>query len=202
MEAAPFEAQFSTNGTERMRGQILQADAASGSGIILGSDGNRYSFSEGDWRGAEAPASGIEVDFIPGEGVAREIFPLPSPPTTGPSPTNQSRSPASEGSSVILGVIGIGLLLLGFIIPVLPTVAAFIIGLIGADSAKRHNNETGLILSRIAWMGSLALMIVGAVLLALAAAFAWPLLDLMFDHLRMIIREESVRTALAALIGA
>ena len=44
-----------------------------------------------------------------------------------------------------LGIIGILCLALGFAIPILPTIAAFVLGLIGASSAKRHDNSTGLI---------------------------------------------------------
>lgn len=61
-----------------MRGQVPSTDNAGG--IIAGSDGKRYGFGAADWRGPVAPEAGAEVDFISGEGVAHDIFPLPGRP--------------------------------------------------------------------------------------------------------------------------
>ena len=94
-----------------------------------------------------------------------------------------------------LGVIGILCLILGFVVPLLPTVAAFIVGLIGADSAKRHNNDTGLILSRISWIGALVFLVIGFILLMLAMMFAWPLLDLMWQIMLQIASDEQAQRA-------
>src|SRR5262245_60224016 len=129
-----------------MQGQILEASAAK-SGMILGDDGNRYTFTAADWRTADAPAAGVRVDFVPGEGgAAREIFPLPGaapvPPAgtataatlTPPSTSYPPRPPANN--SQLLGWIGIVCLVIGFILPIIiPTIAAMILGLIGADTA-------------------------------------------------------------------
>ncbi|HHY48478.1 MAG TPA: hypothetical protein GYA10_01840, partial [Alphaproteobacteria bacterium] len=115
-----------------MRGQVLQA-GPNGDGLILGADGNRYSFSREDWKGIPAPVAGDEVDFIAGDGRAGDIYPLPAPKAV-PAAVAAAQT---EGSSVMLGTIGILCLVLGFVIPVLPTIVAFIVGLVGADSAKR-----------------------------------------------------------------
>lgn len=162
-----------------MQGQVLQADAATQSGIILGDDGNRYQFAFAEWRAAGQPAAGLIVDFLAAEGTAREIFPLA---TVNQRPTPSVVVQPSEGNSVLLGGLGLGSLALGFVIPVIPTIAAFVLGLIGADDAKRHKNATGLLLSRIAWIGALALMLVGILLLAFGFA-------VMRDVLGMMMRD-------------
>jgi hypothetical protein len=188
-----------------MRGQVLQVDAAVGSGIILGSDGNRYSFNRSDWKGPSTPASGAEVDFISGDGVAQDIFPLPGSSSSASAyaaSTARVAAPPrsqSEGSSVLLGVIGILCLVLGFVVPLIPTIAAFILGLIGADSAKRHNNESGLILSRISWIGAVILLVAGILLLVAMMLFAWPLLDVIWQYVMQVAREETAQSALLAL---
>ncbi|MHB1103603.1 MAG: hypothetical protein ACYC0C_12700 [Devosia sp.] len=184
-----------------MQGQILRVEAGRRSGVILGNDGNRYSFSEPDWKVADPPATGLNVDFIAADGQAAEIFPLPGQAGGSPSAAPARPQPvagaptAAEGSSVLLGLIGTGCLVLGFIIPLLPTIAAFVLGLIGADSAKRHNNQTGLILSRVAWIGALVLIVIGVLLLAWAAAFAWPFLELMLNYLPHVADEQPAQSA-------
>lgn len=184
-----------------MQGQILQLQAERRSGVILGNDGNRYSFLEMDWKGGDAPAAGLNVDFIAADGRAAEIFPLPSQTGSAPSAAPARPQPmvsaaaAAEGSSVLLGLIGIACLVLGFVIPLLPTIAAFVLGLVGADSAKRHNNQTGLILARVAWIGALVLIVIGVLLLTWAAAFAWPFLELMFNYMVHVGNEQWAQSA-------
>ena len=176
-----------------MQGQILEANAAAKSGTILGDDSNRYGFSAVDWRAAEVPGPGMRVDFVPGDGsVAREIFPLPgtmsggsptmaAPAMSGPPPQSYPPRPPTNNSQM-LGWIGIACLFLGFILPILlPTIAAFILGLIGADTAKRHNDSTGLVLSRIAWIGAVATFALGILLLVFAFAFIWPFFAVLID---------------------
>jgi hypothetical protein len=175
-----------------MRGQILEV-RTSGGGTILGADGNRYSFGRPDWRGPGEPPTGGEVDFIAGSGTAAEIFPLPGRPQASASSFSAASSVAAapaaavqsrnEGSSVVLGVIGIVCLVLGFVVPVVPTIAAFVLGLAGADSAKRHNNDSGLVLSRIAWIGAVVLTAISVLVIVALAIFAWPLLEIIFAYI-------------------
>ena len=181
-----------------MEGQILQVEPGQRSGLILGADGNRYGFSSPDWKPSDAPATGLRVDFVATDGRATEIFALPGQANAPPAPAamSQPAGMVNEGSSVMLGLIGIGCLLLGFVIPVLPTVVAFILGLVGADSAKRHNNNTGLILSRVAWIGALILMAIGVLLLVFAASFAWPFLQMLLDNLMEMARQQPTHVAL------
>ena len=62
-----------------------------------------------------------------------------------------------------LGVagIGVGCLALGFILPVVPTIIAFVLGVIAAAQARSDGEETALLLARIAWIGALVLLAVG-----------------------------------------
>jgi hypothetical protein len=184
-----------------MRGQVLQAEAAGG--VLLGSDGNRYTFETGDWKGPAAPAAGTEVDFITDGSAARDIFPVPGRgPGNGTGWSGAQRAasgagggagqPAPGGSSVVLGSSGIVCLLLGVLFPiVVPTIVALILGLIGADSGKRHSNDTGLLLSRIAWIGAAVLIVLGIVTLILIMIFAWPLLALGLEILAQIMDQST-----------
>ena len=124
-------------------------------------------------------------------GAAREIFPLPGAAAGAatarpvmaanvPPPNYPPRPP--QNNSQVLGWIGVACLILGFILPIiLPTIAAMILGLIGADTAKRHNDSTGLVVSRIAWIGAVVTMALGVLLIVLALAFAWPFLAALFQ---------------------
>lgn len=157
-----------------MRGQLL--DSSRAGGLILGEDGKRYSFAAKDWKGAEPAVAGIGVDFVEEVGVAREVYPLRVAPPVAASP--------GEGNSVLLGWLGIACLVLCFVFPVLPLIGALGLGLAGAADAKRHNNATGLALSRVAWIGALVLVGLVVALLVWAAMFAWPLIDVI---LRLIL---------------
>lgn len=190
-----------------MRGQILQTET-SGGGTIAGSDGNRYTFARSDWKGPSEPLAGAEIDFIAGQGTAGEIFPLPGRAGLGGTSYSTAASSASaatataqksEGSSVLLGWLGIACLVISFVIPVLPLVVAFILGLIGASSAKRYNNENGLTLSRIAWIGALVLFVVGVLVVVALLIFAWPLIYVFW----LMIMDEVAKSGMttAALLG-
>ena len=71
---------------------------------------------------------------------------------------------------MVLGMVALGCLAVGFIIPVLPTIAAFVLGVIGAAQARTENDDTALLLSRIAWIGALVLLSIG--LIAMLAVFS------------------------------
>lgn len=58
-----------------MRGEILRYDDGSGTGLISGDDGNRYAFKRADLQQLKPVATGMKVDFVPGEGGnASEVF--------------------------------------------------------------------------------------------------------------------------------
>ena len=59
-----------------MRGEILSYDAVSGEGLISGDDLMRYRFSRLDVGGAQDPAPGLRIDFVPIDDRAAQIIPL------------------------------------------------------------------------------------------------------------------------------
>ncbi|WP_066723735.1 hypothetical protein [Sphingomonas pituitosa] len=61
-----------------MKGQILGVE--SGSGIILGEDGQRYRFTPLDWKDVQPPAAQDQVDFVALSGQATEIYRMQASP--------------------------------------------------------------------------------------------------------------------------
>lgn len=141
-----------------MRGTILGVH--DGRGVLIGPNEQRLEFPLSEWRSVGTPGPGQIVDFVEEGGQARGVFAVPGASVTG----------AAHSGATVLGAIGCGCLLLGFIIPLIPTIVAFVLGVIGAGQARGENDETGLLLSRIAWIGALVLLVVG--FLALLAVFA------------------------------
>lgn len=141
-----------------MRGTILGMH--DGRGVLLAGD-QRLEFPMSEWRSTGAPTSGQIVDFIEEGGQARAVFVVPGA-TNAAAPTRYS-------GAFVLGAIGVGCLVLGFVIPLLPTIAAFVLGAIGASQAQAERDETALLLSRIAWIGALVLLSIG--ILATLAIF-------------------------------
>ena len=57
-----------------MRGKVLSFDDYTGSGLISGDDGGRYTFTRGGLMGAREVIPGAEVDFEVTDGVASNIY--------------------------------------------------------------------------------------------------------------------------------
>ena len=166
-----------------MRGQVLETSAAGGH--ILGEDGQRYKFMGTDWKSAGGGEAGTPVDFVAVGERATQVFAVRS---SGGGWEAAAR-PTGGDSSVLLGWLGIACLVLSFAIPVLPLAGAFLFGLIGASSAKARGNATGLLLSRIAWIGAAVLTVIGLVLIIWFAAYAWPFFEVMWQIFVGIVRE-------------
>lgn len=128
-----------------MRGTILGVH--DGRGVLTGADERRIEFPMSEWRSAGAPVAGQVVDFVEENGEARAVFAVPGAVIGRPA-----------SGAMVLGAIAVGCLGLGFIIPIIPTVAAFVLGVIGAGQAQAERDETALLLSRIAWIGALVLL--------------------------------------------
>jgi hypothetical protein len=135
-----------------MRGTILGVH--DGRGILLGVNDQRLDFPLSEWRSAGAPVAGQSVDYLDDGGQARAVFAVPG--AVGRAP------PAS--SSMILAGIAVGCLALGFIIPIVPTIIAFVLGVIAAAQARPEREETALLLARIAWIGALVMLGLGLLL--------------------------------------
>lgn len=132
-----------------MRGTILGVH--DGRGVLLGADERRLEFPLSDWRSAGTPVAGQIVDFVEEGGQARAVFAVPG----------AVASASATSSSRVLAWIAIACLVVGFIIPILPTIAAFVLGVIGAGQAQQDRDETALLVSRIAWIGAAVLIVIG-----------------------------------------
>jgi hypothetical protein len=156
-------------GGKSMRGTILGVDGQRG--VLLDISDRRFEFALSEWRTPGLPRPGQVVDFVEQDGEARAVFLVPG-----------QAAPAAQSNSVMLGAFSVGCLALGFIIPLVPTLAALILGVLGAKRAHIDNDETGLILSRIGWIGALVLLIVGIVALAAVATMLGGLAGLWALH--------------------
>ena len=144
-----------------MRGTILGVHG--GRGVLI-ADERRLEFPMNEWRSAAPPVAGQIVDFVEENGEARAVFAVPGAFAAGGAARGYS-------GSFMLGAIGVGCLVLGFVIPLLPTIAAFVLGCIGASQAQAEHDDTALLLSRIAWIGAVVLLAVG--ILAMLAVLAF-----------------------------
>lgn len=79
-----------------MRGEILTYDQATGMGVVLGDDTDRYVFNASEVRTPLPLARGDKVDFVPQDGQATEIFVLRGP-------TVLPAAPAGGGGAFDLG---------------------------------------------------------------------------------------------------
>jgi TM2 domain-containing membrane protein YozV len=91
-----------------MRGQILSYSPESGSGLISGSDGKRYSFKGTEYHGNVLTIRpGMEVDFETHEdGAATEVFPVAPAAAAYVSSAVASGAPGSK-SKVAAGLLAI-----------------------------------------------------------------------------------------------
>lgn len=143
-----------------MRGTILGVH--DGRGVLLGSNDHRLEFPLSEWRSTGTPMAGQVVDFVEEGGQAKSVFAVPGVAAS---------SAGGASSSRVLGWIAIACLIAGFVIPFLPTIAAFVLGVIGAGQAKREGDDTALLISRIAWIAALVLLVLGVVAILAFVAF-------------------------------
>ncbi|MES1199569.1 MAG: hypothetical protein ABUS48_06280 [Pseudomonadota bacterium] len=80
---------------------------------------------------------------------------------------------APQSATMTMSIIAVGSLALGFVVPlVVPTIVAFVLGIIAAGRAKAEREETPLVLARIAWIGAtVEFVFVAIVLLGIALFF-------------------------------
>jgi|GEM_PF-822654 hypothetical protein len=102
-----------------MKGKVLGYDAATGTGVINGDDGNRYKFSISDNKSPAPPKAGDEVDYVADAGAAKEIFIVAAAAAAAPPPgasIDMSKIAADPTVQNILAkpnVIWAGIILLG-----------------------------------------------------------------------------------------
>jgi hypothetical protein len=102
-----------------MKGKVLGYDAATGTGVINGDDGNRYKFSISDNKSPAPPKAGDEVDYVADAGVAKEIFvvaaaaPPPPPPGASIDMSKIAADPTVKNILAKPNVIWAGVIILG-----------------------------------------------------------------------------------------
>jgi hypothetical protein len=140
-----------------MRGTILGSH--NGRGVLLTADDRRLEFPLSEWRSGALPLAGQMVDFMEEGGEARAVFIVPA------------GAVRAHSGSFVLSIVALGCLALGFIIPLLPTIAAFVLGVVGASQAQSEGDETALLMARIAWIGALVLLLIGFLAILAVIAF-------------------------------
>lgn len=96
-----------------MQGEILDYSVQLGEGVISGDDGNRYTFTGGEWKERALPERGMWVDFEVRNNAALSIYWL-----DGGAAGSSSRSKVAAGLlAIFLGGLGIHKFYLGYVGP-------------------------------------------------------------------------------------
>ncbi|MCA0248762.1 MAG: NINE protein [Proteobacteria bacterium] len=105
-----------------MRGKILGVDGSTGA--ITGEAGARFQFDATSWKGSVPLRVGMDVDFVPLDGRATEIYPVGA---SSVAPGSKSKIAAGI-LGILLGGLGIHKFYLGYTGPGLVTLAIFVGG--------------------------------------------------------------------------
>lgn len=81
-----------------MRGEVLHYDEDQGFGFITGADGNRYTFAREDLRREAAMAKGMQVEFQPGGGQARNVYSVRAQASMSTASTAAAAAPPQAGT--------------------------------------------------------------------------------------------------------
>lgn len=144
-----------------MRGTILGVH--DGRGVLLGEGERRIDFPLTEWRSSGTPYAGQVVDYVDENGQARAVFAVP-----GMASANFG---ASQSTSRVLGIIGVICLVVSFVVPLIPTIAAFVLGVIAAGQAQQERDDTSLLLARISWIGAVVMLGLGLLIVLSIVAF-------------------------------
>ena len=144
-----------------MRGTILGVH--DGRGVLLGEGDRRFEFPLTEWRSSGAPYAGQIVDYLEENGQARAVFAVPG--------LGSASFSTPQSGSRVLGIIGVICLVVSFLIPVVPTIAAFVLGVIAAGQAQQERDDTALLLARISWIGAVVMLGLGVLIVLSIIAF-------------------------------
>lgn len=136
-----------------MDGRVLHFAADEQTGLIRGSDGQRYPFAAADWRSPHPPAPGDGVDFDVAEGGAVEIFLVARAPAAAAArPREDAAAYVKRRPALVFAV----LILIGCMLPFLsvpffsmtlfslPSTASFFINLAGAFGGNAEPGMAGI----------------------------------------------------------
>lgn len=144
-----------------MRGTILGVH--DGRGVLLGEGDRRFEFPLTEWRSSGTPYAGQVVDYVEEGGQARAVFAVPG--------LGAASIIAPQSSSRVMGIIGVICLVVSFMIPVIPTIVAFVLGVIAAGQAQQERDDTALLLARISWIGAVVMLGLGVLIVLSIIAF-------------------------------
>ena len=89
-----------------MKGKVLDFNLQSGEGVISGADGERYSFTNAEWKSNDVhPAKDVEVDFAVTEGAATSIY--AEAPAVAAAPTGDKSKIVAGILALFLGAFGV-----------------------------------------------------------------------------------------------
>ena len=90
-----------------MIGHVLAYSVQTGAGAISGDDGNRYTFTDAEWRISGTPQRGMRVDFDPNGNTATGIYQVidASPPSPLPDAVSTVGSSARVAGSSAMAVV-------------------------------------------------------------------------------------------------
>ena len=99
-----------------MKGQILHYDRTNAEGVISAENGQRFGFSESDWRGDPAQLrTGMQVDFTDAGGSAGDIYALPAQNPLTDAFGGERKNPIVAGLlALFLGGLGVHKFYLGY----------------------------------------------------------------------------------------
>lgn len=147
-----------------MKGKILDYNFQESKGVISGDDGNRYSFVKAECKTNSSVVVGKNVDFIPNEDTATQIYFIESDFSSTFS--NLSSNDVERGA--ILGAIGSGFTLLSFLpIGILFWIIGLILEIFGVKKLSDNaQNEKGIFLNFI--IGEFAILVGCAIFIMVA----------------------------------
>ena len=95
-----------------MKGKVLDFNIQTGEGIISAAGGERYSFTNAEWKSSDIhPARDVEVDFAGAEGVATGIY--AEAPKAAPAVSGEKSKVVAGILALFLGAFGIHKFYLG-----------------------------------------------------------------------------------------
>lgn len=99
-----------------MKGQILHYDRTNAEGVISAENGERFGFSESDWRGDPAQLrTGMHVDFTDAGGSAGDIYAVPGNNPLADAFGGERKNPIVAGLlALFLGGLGVHKFYLGY----------------------------------------------------------------------------------------
>jgi hypothetical protein len=92
-----------------MEGIVLHFDESTNKGVVRSENGDRFDFTDSDWKSNGAPRTGAKVDFVAKDKVASEIYAASSPGISGNVAEKLSDFQGSGLGQKISGLFGNGM---------------------------------------------------------------------------------------------